>query len=203
VLTIDAVGGANNSVKLNGTQNRRPDGKFGKAAGVDFGLGVQGELQVRYDPSAGQWVVDAGYLGIDAFGEFSSAPVYVYAPPPIYFRYEISGELFVGVKVLSLSSDRLNPEFLLSSEKFPEVKGIVGCGVGGLLAVEGYAALAGKFEFTAPPVVCQKLGIGGKIGVQLVVIGFGTPSIEIYSGTAWIIGGDQKDALALSTAGVE
>jgi hypothetical protein len=202
VLTIDAVGGKKNEIKLNGTQNRRPDGKFGEAAGVDFGLGIEGELQVKYDPAAAQWVVDAGFLGVNAFGEFASAPIYIYTPPPVYFRYEISGDLSVGIRVLGLSSSEgLNPEFLLSTESFPEIKGIVGCGVGGLLAVEGYAALAGKFEFTAPPVVCQRLGIGGKIGVQLVVIGYASAPFDIYSGTYWIVGGEGASGMLPLSAG--
>ncbi len=43
-LTIRAAAGVNNDIKLNGTQSRRPDGKFGKAAGVDFGFDIEGEI---------------------------------------------------------------------------------------------------------------------------------------------------------------
>jgi hypothetical protein len=201
VLTIDAVGGKNNEIKLNGTQNRRPDGRFGKAAAVDFGLAIQGELQLKYVPSAGQWLFDAAYLGVDVFGESASAPIYVYAAPPIYFRYEVGGELFFGVGFKSSSSGGVEPQVSLNSDSMPEIRGIVGCGVSGLLAVEGYAALAVKFDITAPPVVCHRFGVGGKIGVELVVIGWGTGPIDIYSGTLWIIA--PNDLVAPTTAEFE
>lgn len=188
LLTISAMGGRNNSIKLNGTQGRRPDGKFGKAAGVDFGFGVQGDLVARWNATAANWDVVDGNLGLNAYGAYSTAPYYVYAPPPIYLRADIAGELFFGVNVLSLlPSDEWNPQFVLSTEAFPEITGVLGCGVSGILAVEGYVGLKGKFDFSGPPVVCDRLGIGGRVGARLVVIGFGSAPIDIWSGDYWII----------------
>ncbi len=206
-LTIGAAAGVDKKPKLNGTQGRRPDGKFGEAAGVEFGFDVEGEVVAVWNQPAGAWVVNSGYLGLNVYGSYSTAPYYVYAPPPIYLRADVSAELALGVRVSDLGTGQgWTPAFVASSEAFPEVQGVLGCGVGGVLALEGYVGLAGKFEFQSPPTVCTKLGIGGEIGAQVVVIGFATAPIEIWSGTYWIVGGQNPSGmmmpLSLSPAAV-
>ena len=66
---------------------------------------------------------------------------------------------------------------------------ILGCGVSSLFAVEFYAALAQKLELRAPPLVIDKWGLGGRIGIQFEVIGFGSAPFDIWSGTEWFVGG--------------
>ncbi|MBP7638388.1 MAG: hypothetical protein KBA18_10970, partial [Kiritimatiellae bacterium] len=197
VLSIKVVAGASDGVKLKGTQSRRPDGKFGKAASVDFGLNVEGEVVAVWRQSANAWAVNSGYLGVDVSGSYSTAPYYVYAPPPIYLRADISAQLAMGVRIQDLGDEQgWTPAFVVSSEGFPDVKGVLGCGVGKVLALEGYVGVSGKFEFQSPPTVCTKLGVAGRIGAQIVVIGFATAPIDIWSGEYWIIGGTNPQGLA-------
>ena len=186
-LTIKAAVGKDHDIKLNGTQGRRPDGKFGNAAGVDFGFDVEGEVVAFWSQYAGAWAVSSGYLGLNFYGSYSTAPYYVYAPPPIYLRADIAADGQVGVRVRNLGSGQgWTPEMNIAAT-FPDVKGTLGCGVGKILALEGYVGVAGKFAFTSPPTVCTKLGVEGKVGAQIVLIGFATAPIDIWSGTYWIV----------------
>lgn len=197
-LTVKAAAGNRNTIKLNGTQGRRPDGKFGKAAAVDFGLDVEGEVVAVWRRETGAWAVSSGYLGLSGYGSWSSPPYYVYAPPPIYLRAEVGGSVSVGVRVKDLGTGQgWTPQFSLRSDGLPDVKGVLGCGVGKVLALEGYVGVNGVMEFVSPPTVCEKLGVEGKIGAQIVVFGFATAPIDIWSGTYWIVGGDGATGLAL------
>ncbi len=195
-LTFSPSGGVNNGIKLNGTQTRRPDGKFGKAAGVDFGLNVEGEVVAVWSQTQSKWVVSEGYLGLNGYGNYSTAPYYVYAPPPIYLRAEIGADVSIGVRVKDLGDGQdWTPQFEAEAT-FPDIKGILGCGVGSVLALEGSVGVKGKFAVQSPPMVWTKLGVEGKIGAQIVMIGFATPPIDIWSGEYWIIGGTNPQGLA-------
>ena len=194
-LTFSPSGGVNNGIKLNGTQTRRPDGKFGKAAGVDFGLNVEGEVVAVWNQSHSKWVVSEGYLGLNGYGNYSTAPYYVYAPPPIYLRAEIGADVSIGVRVKDLGDGQdWTPQFEAEAT-FPDIKGILGCGVGSVLALEGSVGVKGKFAVQSPPMVWTKLGVEGEIGAKIVVIGFATAPIDIWSGSYWIIGGTNPQGM--------
>jgi len=191
VLTFDTSVDKNKEIKLNGTQGRRPDGKFGEFAGVEFGFGLQGSLIGAYQLQSSEWIVRSGYLGFNVYGSYSTPPYYFYAPPPVYFCLEIGGELDCNVRVYSFSSTNdLDPQFMLSSDALPKLTGVLGCGASDVLAVEGQVGFLVKFDLKGPPPICNKLGIGGKVLVQLVFFCFTLP-LEIYSDTYWIIGGDK------------
>lgn len=188
-LTIKAAVGQNRGIKLNGTGNRRPDGKFGKAAGVDFGFDVEGDVVAAWSRSLNAWVVNSGYLGLNFYGKYSSPPFYLYAPPPIYARFEIGADGQIGLRITDLGSGHGWTPQINAGGTLPDIKGIIGCGASGVLALEGYIGVAGKFAFQGPPVICTKLGVEGKIGAQVVLLMFTLP-LDIWSGAYWIVGGD-------------
>ncbi len=188
-LTIKAAVGEKDKVKLNGTQERRPDGKFGKAAGVDFGFDLEGEVVAVWNNELGEWAVNSGYLGLKFYGKYASPPYYLYAPPPIYALFSIGADGRIGVRVTDLGSGQGWTPQINAGGTLPDVKGVIGCGASGVLALEGYIGVAGKFAFQGPPVTCTKLGVEGRIGAQVVLLMFKLP-LEIWSGAYWIVGGD-------------
>lgn len=195
VLTIKSAVGQNRGIKLNDTGIRKPNGQFGKAAAVDFGLDVEGEVVAFWSRELGAWVVNSGYMGLNFFGKYSSPPFYLYAPPPIYARFEIGADGQIGVRVTDLGDGTGWTPEVNAGGTFPDIKGIIGCGASGVLALEGYIGVAGKFEFKGPPVVCTKLGVEGKIGAQVVLLMFTLP-LDIWSGAYWIVGGDGPQSAA-------
>lgn len=197
-LTVSPSGGVNNGIKLNGTGNRRPDGKFGTAAGVDFGLDVDGEVVAVWNQNQSKWVVSEGYLGINGYGSYSTAPYYVYAPPPIYLRDEISADISIGVRVKDLGDGQdWTPQFEADAT-FPDIKGILGCGVSSVVTLEGSVGVKGKIAVQGPPTVWTKLGVQGEIAAKIVVAGFVDTPIDIWSGEYWIVGGESAQAMMSS-----
>ena len=194
-LTIKAAVGEKNDIKLNDTARKygEPgsrqnfDGKFGKAAGVDFGFDIEGEIVAVWNPYAGAWAVNEGYFGLNFYGSYSTAPYYVYAPPPIYLRLDVGADGQIGGRIRDLGTGQGWTAEMNVAATFPDIKGVLGCGVGGVLALEGYVGLAGKFALRTPPLVWTKLGVEGKVGAKIVVIGFATAPIDIWSGAYWII----------------
>ncbi len=192
-LTIKAAVGQNREIKLNGTQGRRPDGKFGNAAGIDFGLDVEGEVIAFWSQNQNTWVVSSGYLGINFYGKYSSPPFYVYAPPPIYARYEIGAEGQIGVRITDLGNGGGWTPQINAEGTLPDIKGVIGCGASGVLAIEGYIGVSGKFAFQGPPATCTKLGMEGRVAAQVVLLMFTLP-IDIWDGAWWIVGGENAPA---------
>ncbi len=193
-LTIKAAIGENNGIKLNRSarqygeagSRKNSDGKFGKAAGVAFDFDIEGEVVSVWNRETGKWAVSEGYLGVKVAGSYSTAPYYVYAPPPIYLRADIGADAAFGVRVRDLGTgEGWTPEIDIAAT-FPDVKGVLGCGVGSWLALEGYVGVQGKYAFVSPPEVCTKFGVEGKMGANIVVIGFATAPIDIWSGAYWI-----------------
>ncbi len=200
-LTIKAAVGQNRGIKLNGTGNRKPDGTFGKAAGIDFGFDVAGDVVAVWSQATGRWVVNSGYLGLNFYGNYSSPPFYLYAPPPIYARFEIGADGQIGLRITDLGSGQGWTPQINAAGTLPDIKGVIGCGASGVLALEGYIGVAGKFAFQGPPVTCTKLGVEGRIGAQVVLLMFTLP-LEIWSGAYWIVGGDGPYGGAVTPLGV-
>ncbi len=131
--------------------------------------------------------MNEGYFGLNFYGSYSTAPYYVYAPPPVYLRLDVGADGQIGGRIRDLGTGQGWTAEKTVAATFPDIRGVLGCGVGGVLALEGYVGLAGKFALRTPPVVWTKLGVEGKMGFQIIVIGFATAPIDIWSGAYWII----------------
>ncbi len=87
----------------------------------------------------------------------------------------------------------------LKAKRFLSSGGVLGCGIGNQLAVEISVGMFGKFELQSTEPMCKKLGVEGKIGAQITVVGFATAPIDIWSGAYWIKNTDLGiDRLGLS-----
>ncbi len=181
-----AIGGKGD-VKVNGTQSRKPDGTFGKAGLFSMGLYVQGELVSVYDQQLGTWRMSQTWLGLDVNAQYKTPPAYL-TPYPLYGQFEFGVDAFFSYQLKSLSPDaEPGADFRFSSQAFPKIQIVVGLGASRLLAFEAYGGLYGLLDVRGgPPVVCEKLGIKGKIGGRGVVLGWGTSEYDIWSGTYWI-----------------
>ena len=197
LLSISASLGNDYEVKLNGTQKRRPDGKFGKSGTVEWDLAAQGSLEWQYNPGTATWELSKGYWGFYGTVDVNTPPYYIWATPPLYVQWQVGLDVFLGVNLLSiLPSYELNSRFQFVSDKLPEFGCSLGCGVSGFLAAELHGSIAGKAEFSAPPLVWKKWGVGGKVTLQLVWLGHGSTAMDIFSGTSWIVGGTEGKSLA-------
>ncbi|MBM4164783.1 MAG: hypothetical protein FJ222_10150 [Lentisphaerae bacterium] len=190
-LTIKAAVGENQNIKVNKTQKHKPDGKWGEAAGVEFGLDVEGEVVAFWNQTTGGWSVNTAMLGFNVYGQYSTPPYYIYAPPPIYLRADISADLSISLRIRDLGTGQgWTPDFVLQSEALPKVKGVLGCGASGVLALEGYVSLGGIIDAQSPPLVINKFGVGGEVGAEIILLCFTVP-IDIWSGQIWIINLDE------------
>ena len=170
-LTITAALGEKDKVKINGSQNRLPNGRFGEAAGVSIALNAEGEIVSVWDNKGLDWDVSQGYLGVALSGSCSTAPYYFWASPPLYFKFTAGADGSFGMRVRDLGTGGgWTPELNVKAKA--DVKGILGCGASGVLALEGYFGGELIYEFVSPPSVCDKLGAKIKAGAYAVVVGF-------------------------------
>lgn len=202
ILTVGIGGDADEKTNINGSARKigepgsrqNLDGKFGKFAGIDFGLGIEGELSAAWDQPSGSWRVISGLYGLSLHGKYSTAPYYIYAPPPIYLRGYVSADAKFYLRVRDLGNgDGWKYDLVIKSDDLLKVKGVLGCGVGGIVAVEGYASLGVIVDIDCSveqPINLNKFGVGGKVGAQLVLIGYATAPIDIWSGKVWILNKD-------------
>ncbi len=170
-LTIKAALGEKDKVKINGSQNRLPNGRFGEAAGVSIALNAEGEIVSVWDNKGLDWDVSQGYLGVALSGSCSTAPYYFWASPPLYFKFTAGADGSFGMRVRDLGTGGgWTPELNVKAKA--DVKGILGCGASGVLALEGSFGGELIYEFVSPPSVCDKLGAKIKAGAYAVVVGF-------------------------------
>jgi hypothetical protein len=188
-LTIKAALGEKDKVKINGSQNRLPNGRFGEAAGVSIALNAEGEIVSVWDNKGLDWDVSQGYLGMALSGSCSTAPYYFWASPPLYFKFTAGADGSFGMRVRDLGTGGgWTPELNVKAKA--DVKGILGCGASGVLALEGYFGGELIYEFVSPPPVCDKLGAKIKAGAYAVVVGFKVTLVK-WDHPFWAINRDE------------
>jgi len=195
-MSVKPAIGGKGDIKVNGTQSRKPDGTFGKVGLFSMGLYAQGEFISVWDQQRGAWRMSQTWLGLGVYAQ-SKTPEAYFLPYPLYGLLEFGVDAFFSYQLTSLSPDaEPGADFRFSSDAFPKIQIVVGLGASGLLAFEAYGGVYGLLDVRGgPPVVCEKLGLRGKIGGRGVVLGWGSSEYNIWSGTYWIIGGTNPQGM--------
>ncbi len=191
-MSVKPAVGAKGQIKLNGTQSRLPDGRFGKMAEFELGLYVQGELISAYDRALSEWSISQGWMGFDVNAQYKTRSRYFSVWPPLYGRLEFGANGFFSYQLDFLSPDGdPGAQYRFSSDDLLKVQIVVGLGISGLLSFEAYGGASAFLDVRGgPPVVCEKLGIKGQIGGRGILLSWTMASYDIWSGTYWIIGGE-------------
>ncbi|GEM_PF-3578037 len=175
--------GAKGDIKINGTQSRKPNGQFGKFAGLEAGLYVEADIISAYNQGA--WALSQTYVGLEVDGKYKTPPVYY----GIFFgRIDAELVLALSYQILALSpSGDPASVFRFNSDACPKINLVAGIGASGFIAGELYGGGGGILDVRGgPPIVLHKLGLKAQIGGRLVILGYGSGDKDFWTGTYWI-----------------